>query len=55
MLLGEVGAFSGGLVSSAFFGGPGVTGVNLISIVVATGGAVILLGIYYLLTRRVVI
>ena len=55
VLLGEVGAFSGGLVSSAFFGGPGVTGVNLISIVVAIVGAVTLLGIYYLLTRRVVI
>lgn len=42
ILIGVAGAFIGGLVMT-IFGGPGVTGFNLYSIVVAIGGAVLLL------------
>ena len=51
IVLGIVGAFVGGWVFS-FFGGPGVTGFNLISIVVAVVGAIIVLFIYGLIARR---
>ncbi len=45
ILLGIVGAFVGGFVFN-LFGGAGVTGLNLGSIIVATVGAIILLAIY---------
>ncbi|MDQ4128729.1 MAG: GlsB/YeaQ/YmgE family stress response membrane protein [Actinomycetota bacterium] len=45
IILGIVGAFVGGFVFS-LFGGAGVTGLNLGSILVATVGAIILLAIY---------
>jgi uncharacterized membrane protein YeaQ/YmgE (transglycosylase-associated protein family) len=48
ILIGIVGAFVGGFVVS-IFGGTGVTGFNIWSIVVATIGAIILLVIYRLL------
>jgi uncharacterized membrane protein YeaQ/YmgE (transglycosylase-associated protein family) len=48
ILLGIVGAFIGGFVVS-IFGGTGVTGFNIWSIIVATIGAIILLAIYRLL------
>jgi uncharacterized membrane protein YeaQ/YmgE (transglycosylase-associated protein family) len=48
ILLGIVGAFIGGFVVS-IFGGAGVTGFNIWSIIVATIGAIILLAIYRLL------
>ena len=51
ILLGIVGAFVGGWVFS-FFGGPGVTGFNVVSIVVAVVGAVIVLFVYGLVVRR---
>ena len=51
ILLGIVGAFVGGWVFG-FFGGPGVTGFDLMSIVVATVGAIIVLFIYGLIARR---
>lgn len=51
IVLGIVGAFVGGFVFG-LFGGPGVTGFNLISLVVATVGAVIVLAIYGLIARR---
>jgi len=51
ILLGIVGAFVGGWVFS-FFGGPGVTGFNLVSILVAAVGAIIVLFIYGLIARR---
>ena len=51
ILLGIVGAFVGGWVFS-YFGGADVTGFNLMSIVVATVGAVIVLFIYGLVARR---
>ena len=45
IILGIVGAFVGGFVFS-LFGGSGVTGFNLGSILVATVGAIIVLAIY---------
>ena len=51
ILLGIVGAFVGGFVVN-LFGGAGVTGFNLWSIVVATIGAIILLAIYRLVAAR---
>ncbi len=51
ILLGIVGAFVGGWISS-YFGGPAVTGFNLMSILVAAGGAVVVLFIYGLVVRR---
>jgi len=47
ILLGIVGAFVGGFVVN-LFGGAGVTGFNVWSILVATLGAIILLAIYRL-------
>ncbi|HZY66114.1 MAG: GlsB/YeaQ/YmgE family stress response membrane protein [Actinomycetota bacterium] len=51
ILLGIAGAFVGGLVFS-LFGGAGVTGFNVWSILVATVGAIILLAIYRLIAGR---
>ena len=45
IILGIVGAFVGGFVFG-LFGGAGVTGFNLGSILVATVGAIIVLAIY---------
>jgi uncharacterized membrane protein YeaQ/YmgE (transglycosylase-associated protein family) len=52
IVIGIVGAIVGGFVVNNLFGGPGVTGFNLTSILVATLGSVILLAIYRLVTRR---
>ncbi len=52
ILVGVAGAFIGGFVVNRLLGGPGVTGINLTSILVATLGAIILLAIYRLITRR---
>lgn len=51
ILLGIVGAFVGGWISR-MLGGPSVTGFNLISILVAAGGAIVVLFIYGLMVRR---
>lgn len=51
ILLGIVGAFVGGWISG-YLGGPGVTGFNLVSILVAAGGAIVVLFIYGLIARR---
>jgi uncharacterized membrane protein YeaQ/YmgE (transglycosylase-associated protein family) len=51
ILLGIVGAFVGGWLSG-LLGGPAVTGFNLISILVAAGGAIVVLFIYGLVARR---
>ncbi len=48
ILIGIAGAFIGGFAVSVF-GGAGVTGFNIWSILVATVGAIILLAIYRLL------
>ena len=53
-LVGIAGAFVGGLVVG-ILGGVGVTGLNVWSILVATLGAVILLGVYRLLAGRRVV
>jgi len=51
IVLGIVGAFVGGWVSG-LLGGPSVSGFNLISILVAAGGAIIVLFVYGLIARR---
>jgi uncharacterized membrane protein YeaQ/YmgE (transglycosylase-associated protein family) len=51
ILIGIVGAFVGGFVFS-LFGGAGVSGFNIWSILVATVGAIILLLIYRLVASR---
>lgn len=53
LVIGIVGALIGGWVFNAF-GNPGVSGLNLWSILVAFVGAVILLLIIRLFTRRTV-
>ena len=51
IVLGIVGALVGGWVFR-FFGGPSVTGFNVMSILVAVVGAVIVLFAYGLIARR---
>ncbi len=51
IILGIVGALVGGWVSGQL-GGPGVSGLNLVSILVAAGGAIIVLFVYGLISRR---
>ena len=51
IVLGIVGAFVGGWLFG-LFGGPGVTGFNLVSIAVATVGAIVVLFIYGFIARR---
>lgn len=51
LLLGVVGAFVGGFVFTRF-GGPTVDGLNLMSILVATIGAIIVLVIYHAIAGR---
>lgn len=51
MALGIVGAIVGGVIFSAF-GGSGVTGVNLYSIIVAIIGSVVVLWIYHAFGAR---
>ena len=47
--LGIVGAIVGGFLYSGIFGGVGVTGVNIGSIIVSVIGAIIVLWIYHAL------
>ena len=54
ILIGIVGAFVGGFIVQSLFGGPGITRISLGSILIATLGAIILLTIYRLVTRRAV-
>ena len=54
ILIGIAGAFVGGYLVQSLFGGPGVSNLSLSSILVATLGAIILLAIYRLITRRAV-
>ena len=51
MLIGIAGALIGGFVFS-LFGGDGVTGLNLGSIIVAVVGALILLALYRMIAGR---
>jgi uncharacterized membrane protein YeaQ/YmgE (transglycosylase-associated protein family) len=47
IVIGIIGALIGGFVVDDLLGGPGVTGINLPSILVATLGSIILLAILY--------
>ena len=51
VVLGVVGAVVGGFIFN-MFGGAGVTGLNLYSLVVAVIGAVVVLLIYHTVVRR---
>lgn len=51
IIVGIIGAFLGSWIMQQFFGGPGVTGFNLPSILVAVVGAVVLLFIVGLIRR----
>ena len=48
IILGVVGAVVGGYIFS-FFGGPGVTGLNLYSLLVAVVGSIVVLFVYHTL------
>lgn len=52
IIVGIVGAVIGGFLMQ-LFGASGVSGFNLYSLIVAIGGAVVLLAIYRALTGRV--
>ena len=52
IIVGIIGAFIGGWLMANVFGAQGVTGLNLYSILVAIGGAVVLLFIVGLVRRR---
>jgi len=54
VLIGIVGSFVGSFVVRLLFGGPPLTSISLRSILVATLGAIILLAVYRLITRRAV-
>jgi uncharacterized membrane protein YeaQ/YmgE (transglycosylase-associated protein family) len=54
ILIGIAGAFVGGFVVQSLFRGPEMTRISLGSILIATLGAIILLAIYRLITRRAV-
>jgi uncharacterized membrane protein YeaQ/YmgE (transglycosylase-associated protein family) len=51
LVLGVVGSFVGGFLFTRF-GGPGVSGLNLMSILVASVGAIVVLLIYHALAGR---
>ena len=52
IILGIVGAVVGGWLFS-FFGGHGVTGLNIYSLVVAVVGAIVVLVVYHAIRRMV--
>jgi uncharacterized membrane protein YeaQ/YmgE (transglycosylase-associated protein family) len=49
--LGIIGAIVGGMLFN-FFGVPGVTGLNIYSLLVAVVGAIVVLALYHMLTGR---
>ena len=51
IVVGIIGAFLGSWIMQQFFGGPGVTGFDLPSILVAVVGAVVLLFLVGLIRR----
>ena len=53
ILIGIVGAFIGGYIVQSL-GGPALTSVGITSILISTLGAVLLLAVYRLVTRRAV-
>ncbi|HEY2529186.1 MAG TPA: GlsB/YeaQ/YmgE family stress response membrane protein [Xanthobacteraceae bacterium] len=52
MALGIIGALVGGFLYAWIMGGPGITGVNLGSIIVAILGSIIVLWVYHAVTGR---
>jgi len=53
IVLGIIGALAGGFLSSALLGGPGITGLNIPSILVAIVGTIVVLWVYHnVLNRR---
>jgi uncharacterized membrane protein YeaQ/YmgE (transglycosylase-associated protein family) len=54
ILIGIAGAFLGGFIVQRLFGGPPMTSIGVSSILISTLGAVILLAVYRLITRRAV-
>ncbi len=52
LILGIVGGFVGGWLSSLLLGGNLMSGINLTSIIVALVGAIIVVAVYRLITRR---
>ena len=50
--LGIIGALVGGFLYSWILGGPGITGVNIGSIIVSIVGAIIVLGAYHAVAGR---
>ena len=53
ILIGIAGAFVGGFIVQSL-GGPGLTQIGITSILISTFGAVVLLAVYRLITRRTV-
>jgi uncharacterized membrane protein YeaQ/YmgE (transglycosylase-associated protein family) len=51
-LLGIIGAVVGGFLANSVFGAAGAYGVNLYSILVSVVGAIVVLFVYHLVTRR---
>ena len=49
--LGIIGAIVGGMLFN-FFGVPGVTGLNIYSLLVAVVGAIVVLALYHMLTGK---
>jgi uncharacterized membrane protein YeaQ/YmgE (transglycosylase-associated protein family) len=54
ILIGIAGAFVGGFIVQSLLGGPEITRISLGAILTATLGAIVLLAIYRLITRRAV-
>jgi uncharacterized membrane protein YeaQ/YmgE (transglycosylase-associated protein family) len=52
LVLGVVGAVLGGWITSLILGVNLVSGINITSIIVAVGGAILVIAIYRLITRR---
>ncbi len=52
LILGVIGGFVGGWLSSLLFGGNLMSGINLTSIIVALVGAIVVIALYRLVTRR---
>ena len=52
LLMGIIGGFLGGWLTGVLFGQNLMSGINLTSILVALAGAIIVIAIYRLLTRK---
>ena len=52
LIMGVIGGFVGGWLTSIFLGANLMSGINITSIIVAFVGAVIVIGVYRLITGR---